>query len=105
MFNLVISMRNSTLRKKAAILKSLGHPVRLSIICQLYDQKQNVSELCHCLDVAQPVVSQHLAVMRELGLIEGRRKGTHVIYRIKDEFARNLVRLVLNEKKSGPTID
>ena len=91
-------MKNSTLKKRAAILKSLGHPVRLSIICQLYDQKQNVSDLCQCLDVSQPVVSQHLAVLRSLGLIEGTRKGTHVIYKISDNFTKNIVRLVLNKK-------
>ncbi len=93
-------MKNNTLKKRAAILKSLGHPVRLSIICQLYDQKQNVSDLCHCLDVSQPVVSQHLAVLRSLGLIEGTRKGTRVIYKISDNFTRNVVRLVLNKQKN-----
>ncbi len=93
-------MKNSTLKKRAAILKSLGHPVRLSIICQLYDQKQNVSDLCHCLDVSQPVVSQHLAVLRSLGLIEGTRKGTRVIYKISDNFTKNVVRLVLNKSNN-----
>ncbi len=97
MFITAIMMKNSTLKKRAAILKSLGHPVRLSIICQLYDQKQNVSDLCHCLDVSQPVVSQHLAVLRSLGLIEGTRKGTRVIYKISDNFTKNVVRLVLNK--------
>ncbi len=95
-------MKNSTLQKRAAILKSLGHPIRLSIICQLYNQKQNVSDLCHCLDVSQPVVSQHLAILRNHGLIQGTRKGTHVIYKISDKFTKNIVGLVLNRKSPKP---
>ncbi len=88
-------MRNSALIKKAEILKVLGHPVRLSIICKLYDEKQNVSQLCNCLDVSQPVISQHLAVMRSFGLVEGKRNGARITYKIKNPFVKDIVRLII----------
>ena len=88
-------MKNSILTKKAEILKALGHPIRLSIICKLYDEKQNVSQLCNCLDVSQPVISQHLAVMRSCGLIEGKRHGARIVYKIKNPFAKEIVRLIV----------
>ncbi|GBD92657.1 HTH-type transcriptional repressor SmtB [bacterium BMS3Abin05] len=89
-------MRNIKLLKKARILKALGHPVRLSIICKLYDSKQNVTQLCDCLEVSQPVVSQHLALMRSIGLIEGKRSGAKVIYKIKNPFVRDIIQLVID---------
>jgi len=88
-------LRNNALVKKARILKVLGHPVRLSIICKLYVEKQNVSQLCDCLDVSQPVISQHLAVMRSFGLVEGKRKGARIVYKIKNPFVKHIVRLII----------
>ena len=67
--------------QKAEILKAIAHPVRLCILRGLFnDGESNVGKMTTCLDIPQATVSQHLAKMKAVGIIKGRRKGTQVIY-------------------------
>lgn len=67
--------------QKAEILKAIAHPVRLCILKGLaQDGESNVGRMTTCLDIPQATVSQHLAKMKAVGIIKGRRKGTQVIY-------------------------
>jgi ArsR family transcriptional regulator len=67
--------------QKAEILKAIAHPVRLCILKGLaQDGESNVGKMTTCLDIPQATVSQHLAKMKAVGIIKGRRKGTQVIY-------------------------
>ncbi|RMF35767.1 MAG: transcriptional regulator [Chloroflexi bacterium] len=68
----------------ALFLKALAHPVRLSILEALRDEGQYVQHLTHALGRRQANVSQHLAVLREAGLVTAQREGMNVIYRLKD---------------------
>ena len=69
--------------QKAEILKAIAHPVRLCILKGLTEQgESNVGNMTTCLDIPQATVSQHLAKMKAVGIIKGRRKGTQVIYTI-----------------------
>jgi len=72
----------------AATLRALGHPVRLSILRILAEQRQGQ---CCCADVtqslplAQSTVSQHIKVLLEAGLIERRPRGTRNCYLLRHE--------------------
>lgn len=76
--------------EKAALLKALSNPVRLCIVKELLKRGcTNVSSMQNCLNLSQSTVSQHLARLRDLGIIQGERRGTQVHYRvISDEAAR-----------------
>ncbi|XRD90855.1 helix-turn-helix transcriptional regulator [Dyella nitratireducens] len=68
-----------------AMLKAIGNQNRLLLLCQMVDGERSVNELAENLDVAQSVVSQHLALLRREGLIKGRREGQSIFYDISDE--------------------
>jgi ArsR family transcriptional regulator len=69
---------------KAEMFRILGHPVRVRILEILRDGERPVRELQDELGLDSGAVSQHLTALRKLGLVEGRRQGTSVYYRIVD---------------------
>jgi DNA-binding transcriptional ArsR family regulator len=79
----------------AGKLKVLGHPVRLRLLCMIARQEEPcVSELWVCLNQPQPVVSQHLAVLKDRGIVKSEVQGNKRIYSIVDPFVLSLVQAI-----------
>lgn len=70
-------------RRKAEILKGLAHPVRIAIAEMLEDQELCACEIAEHFSCDRTTTSKHLAVMRQLGILEDRREGQNVYYRLK----------------------
>jgi ArsR family transcriptional regulator len=91
----------------ADICKTFANPWRLRIVDSLGTGEVTVSELSERLGISTPLVSQHLAVMRDKGVVEARRAGTRMYYRLSNSktlVACRLMREVLLEhveKASG----
>ena len=77
--------------REAEILKVLGHPVRLKIVAGLMSQSCNVKKIWECLGLPQATVSQHLALLKNNGIIAGRRDGVEVFYEVVSAQAREVV--------------
>jgi DNA-binding transcriptional ArsR family regulator len=71
-------------RLHAELCKVLTEPKRLMILDALRAGERSVGELADTLGVTLPNASQHLAVMRAAGLVEGRRAGTTISYRLAE---------------------
>jgi DNA-binding transcriptional ArsR family regulator len=71
-----------TLNPTEAIFKALMHPSRLLILETLREGEQCVCHLETVLGCRQAYISQHLMVLREAGLVEDRRDGTRIFYRV-----------------------
>ncbi len=69
---------------KAQLFRTLGHPVRIRILELLADGERTVGDLQDALDLDSSGTSQHLAALRQQGVLESRRVGTSVYYRIRD---------------------
>ena len=69
---------------KARMFKALGHPIRIRILELLVDGERSVGDLQAELNVDSSGTSQHLTALRQQGLLESRRAGTNVYYRIRD---------------------
>jgi DNA-binding transcriptional ArsR family regulator len=67
------------------LLKLLGHPDRLMVLCQLKFGEQSVGELSRNLGIKQSPLSQHLARMRHEGVVTSRRDAQTMYYSITDE--------------------
>lgn len=77
-------MANDIYDLRTRVTKALANPLRLKIIDQLdQDQKKCVCELVDALGCDQPVVSKHLAVLKNAGLVTSRQEGTSVYYRLR----------------------
>ena len=81
-------------RPSARILKALSHPARLKILNALRDDEECVCHLTALLGQRQAYVSQHLMFLRQAGLIEDRKEGLRVYYRIKDSRLLGVLDLV-----------
>lgn len=85
----------------AHILKACGHPLRLKILCAIERQEEPcVTELWNCLEQAQPVVSQHLAVLKRKGIVRAQAQGNRRVYSIVDPFIKGVVRQLLADART-----
>jgi ArsR family transcriptional regulator len=84
-------VKNQSFDREAEILKVLGHPVRLKIVAGLMSQSCNVKKIWECLGLPQATVSQHLALLKNKGIIDGRREGVEIFYQVISEPARKVV--------------
>lgn len=77
---------------EAEILKVMGHPIRLKIVAGLCTQECNVKHIWECLGLPQATVSQHLALLKNKGIIEGRREGVEVRYNVVHPLAKRIIK-------------
>ncbi len=83
------------IRKKATLLKALANPTRLCIVRELLARGEcNVSSMQHCLGLSQSTVSQHLGRLRDMDIIRGERKGTEVFYRLVNQEAADIIKVL-----------
>jgi ArsR family transcriptional regulator, virulence genes transcriptional regulator len=66
----------------AAMMKQLAHPKRLLILCNLIGAEKPVGNLVETVGLSQSALSQHLAKMREAGLVTAEKRGQMVYYKI-----------------------
>jgi DNA-binding transcriptional ArsR family regulator len=81
-------------------LKAVGHPIRLKLLC-LIDEEDDpcVTDLWRCLQQPQPVISQHLAILKENGIVSAEVQKTRRVYTIIDPFIKELVAKVRAEEE------
>ena len=80
-----------TLVAAGELLRALAAPVRIAIVLQLRESERCVHELVDALGVAQPLISQHLRVLKSAGVVHGERHGREVVYRLVDEHLSHIV--------------
>ena len=72
--------------------RGLSHPLRRKVLSLLAKGDCTVTALQEALNVSQPVLSRHLAVLRETGLVEDRKAGQQRIYRLRRPAVRKLTK-------------
>ena len=82
-------------------LKALANPDRLILLCQLSQGERNFSDLESLLGIQQPTLSQQLAVLRREGLVETRRDGKQVFYRISSPAALAVIQTLYQHFCAG----
>ncbi|MCG8479191.1 MAG: metalloregulator ArsR/SmtB family transcription factor [Spirochaetales bacterium] len=87
----------------ASKLKVCGHPMRLRLLCRIAKQEEPcVSDLWSCLDQPQPVISQHLAVLKQKGIVTSEVRGNRRVYSIVDPFIRQIVGSLIDTPMAIP---
>lgn len=80
--SLEVMKRNAS--KAEAMLKLLANGKRLMILCSIVKEEKSVGQLAELVGLSQSALSQHLAKMREQGLVEAEKRGKAVYYRISN---------------------
>jgi len=80
--------------KAASLMKVMANSDRLMLLCQLSQGEKSVGELEKILDIRQPTLSQQLTVLREAELVETRRDGKCIYYRVSSQSALAVMRVL-----------
>lgn len=80
-----------TLAEAGDLLRALAAPIRIAIVLQLRASERCVHELVNALGVAQPLISQHLRVLKAARVVAGERRGREVVYRLLDDHLAHIV--------------
>lgn len=89
--NFDLAQFEASAAEAAKLLKALSNERRLMILCQLGDRELAVGQIQPLVGLSQSALSQHLAVLREQGVVATRREGQTIFYRIADPAAVKLV--------------
>ncbi|GAB3196988.1 metalloregulator ArsR/SmtB family transcription factor [Nocardioides hungaricus] len=84
-------LTSANAERLAEVMQGLASPLRLRILEMLRAGPATVTEICDEFDVSQASVSNHLRLMRHLGLVTGHRDGRHVHYSLFDEHVAELL--------------
>lgn len=85
----------------AALFRALGSCKRLELIERITDNPCSVSELADHCGISQPLASQHLRALREVGAVRPDRQGRSVLYRIVDDHVAHIVGDALAHAQEG----
>ena len=80
--------------KAAKLLKHMGHPSRLMVLCTLMKGEAPVRMLNQVIPLSQSALSQHLAGLRQSGLVETRREGQVIYYRLKSRAVTGIIEVL-----------
>ena len=72
-------------------LKAMSHPLRLKILCTLGSQEVSVQEIVDNVGTSQSNISQHLAILRDKGILASRKDANRVFYRVGDARTLRLI--------------
>lgn len=85
------------LEEKAEMLRTLGHPIRLSIVELLSSKKkQTVTELYTALEIEQAVASHHLRIMKNSNILTSTKSGKNAFYALADPSIKKIFKLLLS---------
>jgi DNA-binding transcriptional ArsR family regulator len=97
------SCQDEVIAEFAQKLKAVGHPIRLKLLC-LIDEEDDpcVTDLWRCLEQPQPVISQHLAILKENGIVSAEVQKTKRVYTIIDPFIKDIVSRIRAVEPQAP---
>lgn len=89
-----VDVMESRAEEAARLLSALGQTKRLMVLCRLVDNEMSVGALAEAVGLGQSALSQHLARLRDLGIVATRREAQTIYYRLASENARRLIGLL-----------
>jgi ArsR family transcriptional regulator len=91
------SQQSETLERAAAVIKCLGHPLRLRLLEAMEDGERTVSDLTQLSGAPQAIVSQQLGILRGRGVVNATRRGAHVYYGISEPRIQHLLEVLRSD--------
>ncbi|BCL76202.1 hypothetical protein JHS3_19380 [Jeongeupia sp. HS-3] len=87
-------MSDEHIQQASRAMKAMSHPLRLKILCVLGENEVSVQDIVDAVGTTQSNISQHLALMREKGVLRTRKDANRVFYRVGDIRTLELVELL-----------
>ena len=86
--------REEDIQQASQAIKAIAHPLRLKILCVLGEQEISVQDIVEQVGTSQSNISQHLAILRDKGVLSTRKDANRVFYRIADQRTLQLIALM-----------
>jgi ArsR family transcriptional regulator len=83
--------REEDIDRAARSLKAMSHPLRLKILCTLGDREISVQDIVDNVGTSQSNISQHLAILRDKGILTARKDANRVFYKVGDSRTLRLI--------------
>ncbi len=83
--------RDSDINRASRSLKAMSHPLRLKILCVIGDREISVQGIVDSVGTSQSNISQHLAILRDKGILASRKDANRVYYRVSDSRTLHLI--------------
>ncbi|CAK0746660.1 ArsR family transcriptional regulator, virulence genes transcriptional regulator [Gammaproteobacteria bacterium] len=87
-------MQDEEINRTCHSLKAMCHPLRLQILCTLSNTECSVQEIVDLVGTSQSNVSQHLAILRDKGILSSRKDANRVFYRVEDARTLALIEMM-----------
>lgn len=82
---------DADIERASRSLKAMSHPLRLKILCTLGGEEVSVQDIVDAVGTSQSNISQHLAILRDKGILASRKDANRVYYRVSDSRTLQLV--------------
>ena len=86
--------RDEDIDRASRSLKAMSHPLRLKILCTLGGQEISVQDIVDRVGTSQSNISQHLAILRDKGILSSRKDANRVYYRVSDARTLRLISMM-----------
>ncbi|MCW8829235.1 MAG: metalloregulator ArsR/SmtB family transcription factor [Gammaproteobacteria bacterium] len=94
--DMTLITRDEDIERASRSLKAMSHPLRLKILCTLGDQEVSVQDIVDRVGTSQSNISQHLAILRDKGILSSRKDANRVFYKVVDARTLQLISMMRN---------
>lgn len=101
----LLMTREEDIDRASRSLKAMSHPLRLKILCTLRDQEVSVQDIVDSVGTSQSNISQHLAILRDKGILASRKDANRVFYRVGDARTLRLISMMQEVFCAQPGVD
>jgi len=95
--------RDEDIDRASRSLKAMSHPLRLKILCTLGEDELSVQDIVERVGTSQSNISQHLAILRDKGILYSRKDANRVYYKVSDSRTLQLIGMMRNVFCSAPS--
>lgn len=99
----ILITRDEDIDRASRSLKAMSHPLRLKILCTLGNKEISVQDIVESVGTSQSNISQHLAILRDKGILNSRKDANRVYYRVDDERTLRLIDMMRQVFCTDPT--
>ena len=89
-----VLVKEEDIDRASRSLKAISHPLRLKILCVLGDKEVSVQDIVDNVGTSQSNISQHLAILRDKGILASRKDANRVYYRVGDSRTLRLISMM-----------
>jgi DNA-binding transcriptional ArsR family regulator len=91
---IVLMTHDDDIERASRSIRAMSHPLRLKILCTLGEKEYSVQDIVENVGTSQSNISQHLAILRDKGILASRKDANRVYYRVSDARTLRLISMM-----------